>query len=95
MTFYVRERRFRRSNAGGKNDQRLTTAFHIPGKSKIDHETATELSTMPVGSKLSSLILSSDDCHLVDSFVAMALSKDGESVEVKYIIKKTFFLYKL
>lgn len=43
---------------------------------------------MPVGSKLSSLILSSDDCHFVDSFVAMALSKDGESVEVKYIIKK-------
>jgi hypothetical protein len=43
---------------------------------------------MPVDSKLSSLILSADDCDYVDSFVGMSLSNDGESVEVKYILKR-------
>ena len=60
----------------------------IPGKSKIDHENVVELTTMPVDSKLSSLILSADDCDYVDSFVGMSLSNDGESVEVKYILRR-------
>ena len=68
-----------------------TTENHtdkIAGKSKIDHETAKKLMTMPTGSKLSSLILSADDCQYVDSFVGMSLSNDGESVEFNYILKK-------
>ena len=63
-----------------------------PGASKIDHENAVELTTLPVDSKLSSLILSADDCDYVDSFVAMSLSNDGESVEVKYILRKVLKL---
>ena len=59
-----------------------------PGSSKIDHESATALTTMPVGSKLSSLMLSMDDCQFVDAFVALSLSNDGESIEVKHILQK-------
>ena len=68
-----------------------TTENHtdkIAGKSKIDHENVDKLMTMPTGSKLSSLILSADDCQYVDSFVGMSLSNDGESVEFNYILKK-------
>jgi hypothetical protein len=65
----------------------------IPGKSKINHESVVELTTMPVGSKLSSLMLSSDDCQFVDSFVALSLSNDGESVEVKYILKRVKYTF--
>ena len=43
---------------------------------------------MPVGSKLSSLMLSMDDCQFVDAFVALSLSNDGESIEVKHILQK-------
>ncbi len=67
---------------------KIDDSHSIPGQSKIDHETAVELTTMPVDSKLSSLILSADDCDYVDSFVGMSLSNDGESVEVKYILKR-------
>ena len=68
-------------------------AEKIAGKSKIDHENVEQLTTMPTDTKLSSLILSADDCQYVDSFVAMSLSNDGESVEVKYIVKKVCLVF--
>ncbi len=58
------------------------------GLSKIDHETSTVLTTLPINTYLSPLTLSIEDCELVESFVAMTLSKDGESVEVNYLVHR-------
>jgi len=41
-----------------------------------------------VNTFLSPLALQLEDCKYAESFVAMTLSKDGESVEVKYLLHR-------
>lgn len=59
------------------------------GSSKINHATSSVLTTLPVNTYLSPLTFSEEYCDLAESFVAMALSNDGESVEIKYLVHRS------